>query len=271
MIDTEEIEQFRDRLWRREESLKVETAAELEQFVSELGFCLALTDCRTPLPSAYIAVCGRRDAHAPKNVQKDFEMSLAWTLKDEAMRRGKVYYAKMIKGRAMFVAPRLIPYFNAVYGIGRVEEKAVLSENANKVLRVLRTEWEMATIDLKSETGIPDRKDLTKAIDELQKKMKVVPSEVLYEPRFTYIWTLPEGRFPMEMSQKVTREDALVELARAFLSIRGITKRGEFAGAFSLKRAEAGRANHRLVDEGFAERIETGVYVLKSLNTEPNR
>jgi hypothetical protein len=265
MIGIEEIEQFRDKLWRRDESLRIETAADLEQFVSELGFCLALTDCRTPLPSVYIAVCGRRDAHSPKNVQKDVEMSLAWTLKDEVMRRGKVYYAKLIKGRAMFVAPRLVPFFNSVYGIEKAVEKDILSEGARKVLQVLRSEWEMATIDLKSEAGIADRKELTKAMEELQRKMKVVPSEVLYEPKFTYIWTLPEGRFPVEMSKKVSREDALVELARAFLLFKGMTRRGEFASAFSLKRAEAGRANHRLVDEGFAERIETGVYILNSL------
>jgi hypothetical protein len=40
-------------------------------------------------------VCGRRDAVMPRNVQKDPEASLTWTLKDEIMGRGKVYYAKL--------------------------------------------------------------------------------------------------------------------------------------------------------------------------------
>ncbi len=74
----EEIEQHRDRKWRREESLRVETAADVETMVEDLGFCLGLTDVRKDLPSVYVAVCGRRDAHMPRNVQKDYEASKAW-------------------------------------------------------------------------------------------------------------------------------------------------------------------------------------------------
>ena len=56
-----------------------------------------------------MAVCGRRDAVMPRNVQKDPEASLTWVLKDEIVRRGKVYYAKLARGKAMFLAPRMIP------------------------------------------------------------------------------------------------------------------------------------------------------------------
>src|SRR6185436_5724659 len=94
----EEIEQFRDRKWRREDSLKVDTVEEVEAMVEELGFCLAMTDARKNLPSVFTAVCGRRDAHLPRNVQKDYEASRAWVLKDEVMERGRVYYGKLLKG-----------------------------------------------------------------------------------------------------------------------------------------------------------------------------
>jgi len=259
----EEIEQIRDRKWRREEILKIETAAELEAMVEDLGFCLALTDSRTNLPSAYIAVCGRRDAFSPVNVQKDYEMSLAWTLKDEVMSRGRVYYGKLCKGRAMFVTPRLVPYFNAVWGVRRNQEKSVLSAEANKILKVLRKEWEMGTADLRGETKIENRQKLTKALDELQRAMKVVPQEVLYQPKFTYIWTLAEARFPKETAKKISREEAVKEIARAFLQMGDMTARGEFARALGLTRVEAGKANHALVKEGFAERLSVGVYKLK--------
>ena len=254
----EEVENYRDRRWRREETLKIETALQVEAMVEDLGFCLALTDARTNLPSVYIAVCGRRDAHSPKNVQKDYEMSLAWTLKDEVMMRGKVYYGKLCKGRAMFVAPRLIPYFNAIWGVPKTREKSVLSGSANKILEVLRKEWEMGTSDLRQETGITTRPRLNKALDKLQRTMKVIPSEVLYQPRFTYIWTLAEARFPKELSKKVSRQEAIKKLAENFLNICGTTALGEFAKAFGLTRKEAGKANHQLVDEGFAERLATG-------------
>ena len=258
----EEIEQYRDRRWRREETLKVEKASQVEEMIEDLGFCLTLTDSRTPLPSVYVAVCGRRDAHTPKNVQKDYETSLAWVLKDEVMQRGKMYYAKLVKGRSMFVAPRLISYFNALYGIPKNQEKQNLSVDAQKVLQVLRKEWEMATADLRVDAQIDDRKKLTKAIEDLQKMMKVIPSEVLYQPKFTYIWTLSEGRFPKELAKKISREEAVKELARIFLQMQGLTLRGELARTLSISRKEAGFANHQLVNEGFAERLETGVYRL---------
>lgn len=258
----EEIEQYRDRKWRREESLKVETAEDVEMMVEDLGFCLGLTDARKDLPSVYIAVCGRRDAHMPRNVQKDPEASAAWVLKDEVMQRGKVYYAKLVKGHTMFLAPRMIPIFNAIWGVPKVTEKLELSENAQKVLKVLRKEWEMATSDLRAASGIKDKKDLTKAIDELQRKMKIVPQQVLYVPKFTYIWTLTEARFPEEMKRKVPRDEAVRELARAYLQMCGMTLLGDLSKAFGFQRWESGRANHQLVDEGFAERLATGVYRL---------
>lgn len=259
----EEAENYRDKKWRREETLKIETAAQVEAMVDELGLCLGLTDSRTNLPSVYIAVCGRRDAYTPKNVQKDYECSLAWTLKDEVMMRGKVFYAKLVKARSMFVAPRLIPYFNAIWGVPKKEEKENLSENAIKVLKVLRKEWEMGTSDLREAAKISERKDLTKALDELQKKMKVVPQEVLYEPKFTYIWTLAEARFPKELAKKISREEAVREIARTYLKMCGTTLRGDLSKAFGFQRWESGKANHQLVDEGFARRFETGVYGLR--------
>lgn len=260
-----EIENYRDDLWRRSPELRVETAAEAERLVEEVGFCGALTDARTNSPSIYIAVCGRRDAFMPKNVQKDPEASFAWITKDELMRRGRVYYAKLLKGRSTFVAPRLVPHFNALFGLSRKNEKEVLSDEARRILKVLRSEWEMATKDLRQESGVPDRKQFNKAMDELQKTMKVIPSEVLYEPFFTYIWALAEGRFAKELATKVKREDALREIARAHLQSAGMTLRGELARLTGLSRADAGKGNQALVKEGFAERLEVGVYRLKTL------
>ncbi len=260
----EEIEQYRDRKWRREESLKIDTAEQVEAMVQEIGFCLGLTDIRKSMPSVYIAVCGRRDAHMPRNVQKDFEASRAWVLKDEVIARGRVYYAKLVKGNSWFLAPRMIPVFNAVWGCSRKAEADVLSENARKVLKVLRKEWEMATADLREACGFNDKKDLTKAMDELQKRMKIVPQEVIYVPKFTYIWTLAEARFPKELKIKIPRDEAICELARAYLQMNGMTLPGDLSRALGFPRWESGRANHQLVDEGFAERLATGVYKLAS-------
>jgi hypothetical protein len=221
-----------------------------------------MTDARRGGPSLYIAVCGRRDAYTPRNVQKDPECSLTWVTKDELMRRGRVYYAKLAKGRSTFIARRLIPHFNAIWGVPRKRESETLSADARAVLRVLRREWEMATKDLRQDSGVTDRARFTRAIDELQRAMKVIPGEVLYEPWFTYIWTLAEGRYAEELSVKVKREMALGEIARAFLDGAGMTLRGELARVTGVSRPDAGIGNHALVREGYAERVAAGVYRL---------
>ena len=261
----EEVEQYRDRKWRREESLKVDSAEEVEAMVEDLGFCLGLTDARTNLPSVYTAVCGRRDAHLPRNVQKDYEASRAWVLKDEVIARGRVYYGKLIKGKSWFLAPRMVPYFNAIWGVPKKREERDLSGSANKILKVLRKEWEMGSSDLRVEAGITTRPRFTKALDKLRRTMKVVPQEVVYVPRFTYIWTLAETRFPEELSVSISRDVAVRELARAYLRMCGVTLLGDLSRTFGFQRWESGRANHELVEEGFGERLATGVYKLNDL------
>ena len=151
-------------------------ALEAERFIDQVGFAACLTDSRRPGASLYVAVCGRRDAVMPRNVQKDEEASATWLLKDELIRRGNVYYAKLARGKTMFVAPRMIPYFNAIWGMRRVGgEVRRLSRNAQKILKVLRKEWEMATSDLEIDSGVKDRKAFTRALDELQAAMLVIP------------------------------------------------------------------------------------------------
>jgi hypothetical protein len=261
----DEIEDFRDAGWRREGARQVETALAAERFIEEVGFAACLTDARRPGPSLYIAVCGRRDAVMPRNVQKDEEASRAWMLKDELVKRGKVYYAKLARGRATFLAPRMVPYFNAIWGVRRTDESTRLSRDARAILRVLRREWEMATSDLRDESGVRDRRRFTTALDELQSAMLVVPSEVYYLPKFTYVWTLAVGRFPDELRQRVKRPIALKEIARCFLSTAGMTIPGELARVTGLSRPDAGLGNRALVADGVATILAPGTYRMKHL------
>jgi hypothetical protein len=258
----EAVEEHRDRFWRREDARSVQTAYEAERFVEQVGFASCLTDARRSGPSLYIAVCGRRDAILPRNVQKDEEASQTWLLKDELVRRGAVYYAKLARGKATFIARRLVPHFHAVWGIRRADERTRLSRHAQAILRVLRREWEMATSDLRAEAGITDRAAFNRAMDELQATMLVIPGEVVYAPKFTYIWTLGVGRFPDELRRRMPREVAVREIARSFLTGAAMTVPGELARLTGLSRAEAGLGNRALVAEGFATTPSRGTYCL---------
>ncbi|HVZ19730.1 MAG TPA: hypothetical protein VG871_01635 [Vicinamibacterales bacterium] len=265
----DDIEDYRDERWCRESTRQIETAAAAERFIEQAGFAACMTDSRRPGASLYVAVCGRRDAVLPRNVQTDPESSLTWRLKDELMTRGRVYYGKLARGRTMFIAPRMLPYFHAVWGVRRADEPRRLSTTAQKLLRVFRREWEIATVDLRDDSGVTDRRLFNRALDELQAALLVVPSSVLYQPKFTYLWTLAVGRFPDALRRRVARDVATREIARCFLAGAGLTVRGELARVAGLSRPEAGRANRALVAEGFAEMVEPGVYRLARLPTRP--
>ncbi len=256
----EEIEEHRDERWHREATRQVETALDAERFIEQIGFAACLTDSRRPGPSLYVAVCGRRDAVMPRNVQKDPEASQTWLLKDDIVGRAKVYYGKLGRGKTMFLAPRMVPYFHAVWGVRRSEEKERLSKPAAAILRVLRREWEMSTGDLREASRVTDRTAFSRGLDELQAAMIVVPSQVCYQPKFTYLWTLAVGRFPDALRRRVSRDTALREIARCFLAGAGMTIPGEMARVTGLSRPDAGRGNRALVAEGYAITPAPGVY-----------
>jgi hypothetical protein len=156
----------------------------------------------------------------------------------------------------------MVPYFHAVWGVRRTDEAKRLSRRARAILKVLRKEWEMATSDLRDESGVKDRKTFTAALDELQAAMIVVPSQVVYQPKFTYIWELAVGRFPDALVQRVKRDVAVREIARSFLASAGMTIPGELARVTGLSRPEAGRGNRALVAEGYATMPTPGTYLL---------
>ena len=257
-----EAEDHRDLHWNREGARQVETAFDAERFIERVGFAACLTDARRPGPSLYVAVCGRRDAIMPRHVQKDPEASQTWLLKDDVLRRGRVYYGKLTGARTLFIAPRMIGYFHAIWGVRRADEPRRLSRPAQAILRVLRREWEMATSDLRTDAGIAERGRFTRALDELQAAMLVIPSAVYYQPKFTYVWSLSVARFPNELRRRTARSVALREIARCFLTSAGMTVPGELARVTGLSRVDAGLGNRALVAEGFAASPARGVYVL---------
>ena len=61
------------------------------------------------------------------------------------------------------------------------------------------------------------------------------------------------------------------EVARAYLEGAGMTLLGELAKVTGLSRVDAGLGNHALVDEGFAVRVERGVYRLADFEERVKR
>ena len=74
--------------------------------------------------------------------------------------------------------------------------------------------------------------------------------------------TLGLSRFPEALRRRATRQTALREIARCFLSGAGMTFPGELARVTGLSRPDAGLGNRALVSEGYAVSPSCGVYQL---------
>jgi hypothetical protein len=54
----EQIELHRDRMWRRDEDLRIESAIDAERFIEDVGFANTLTDTRRagPIPGLHLQI-----------------------------------------------------------------------------------------------------------------------------------------------------------------------------------------------------------------------
>ena len=159
----------------------------------------------------------------------------------------------------------MIPHFAKIVGVARSEEDFVLTPTAQSILRILRSEWEMGTRDLRRASGTTERRTFSNAWDELQRSFKVYPLRSSLQVQLTYIWTVTEVRFRDELKTKPSREDALTEIARAYLAGAGMTAVAS-PRVTGLSKPAAGLGNWALVDEGFAQRVES-----RSLSTHGSR
>lgn len=66
------------------------------------------------------------------------------------------------------------------------------------------------------------------------------------------------GPISRRVENQLSREDALTEIARAYLTGAWLTARGELARVTGLSKPDAGLDYWALVDEGFAQRLSPG-------------
>jgi hypothetical protein len=198
----ENLERLRDRTLRRLPSLRVQSAARALRFINEVGLASLFATRGLNLPCLWVAVCGRREPQFPEHSHHDPEVGLAWELKDQLPAEGKVFYAKLVRGKPTFVAWDVFPDVYCLFGPKRnyVAEyrDGLLSPVARRILDALHRRRPQDTFELKLAAGMArpsQRRTFDAAMAELQQRLYVAMSEVRYEP-FTYVWDLVGARFP---------------------------------------------------------------------------
>jgi hypothetical protein len=220
------LEEVRDRTFRRRPALRVQGPRRALAFIEEAGLASLFAARTLNLPCLWVAVCGRRDPRFPHHSHHDPEVGLAWRLKDELPASGKVFYAKLLRGKPTFVAWHLFPAVYRLFGPQRdyVREyrDGLLSPVAKAVLDALHRQRPQDTFALKLATSLArpsQRRAFDGAIAELQQKLYVSMCEARYEP-FTYVWDLVAARYPERVAAapRVTARDAALAVVRRYLS-----------------------------------------------------
>jgi hypothetical protein len=135
----------------------------------------------------------------PRNVQSDPEASLTWVLKDELIRRGGVYYAKLACGKDDVPRASDDSTFTPSGECAEEDEKRRLSRNARSICACFEESGKWAPADLRDESGVKDRQAFHRGLDELQAAMIVVPSEVYYQRNSRHL-VARHRRFPTRSS-----------------------------------------------------------------------
>ena len=250
------VEAWRDRSFRRLPALKVRGERSALQFVNAVGFCFTLSHFGLPVPSLYVAVCGRRNPRWPRRTHHDAEIGLTWNLKDSLPAKRLVHYGKLVKGKPTLVSLDLFPAFCALiregkgsgdyildYRQGRMTRAAVL------VLEALHERGALATPDLRKAVamhGAERTAEFDRAMAELQRGLWIAKVEEVYDPDFYYRWDLLDNWLPepLAASRDLGREAAVRRLLAAYLRSAGAAQTRFLASLLDLRLGE--------VEEGLA-------------------
>ncbi|MFI5365752.1 MAG: hypothetical protein ACHQ4J_09020 [Candidatus Binatia bacterium] len=219
------LERLRDRTLRRLPALRVQGPERAVRFINEVGLASLFATRGLNLPCLWVAVCGRREPQFPHHSHHDPEVGMAWNLKDQLPAEGKVFYAKLVRGKPTFVAWDLFPDVYRLFGPQRdylrQYRDGLLSPVAKAILDALLRKRPQDTFELKLATNLArpsQRRVFDAAMAEVQQKLYVAMREARYEP-FTYVWDLVEARFPdvVAVARKRRQRAAARTLAQRYL------------------------------------------------------
>ena len=222
----EQLETLRDRTFRRLPVLRVHGPARALRFINEVGLASLFATRGVNLPCLWVAVCGRRDPQFPHHSHHDPEVALAWNLKDQLPAEGKVFYAKLVRGKPTFVAWDIFPCVYRLLGPQhdyiRQYRDGLLSPAAKAILDALHRKRPQETFELKLATNCArpsQRRVFDAAMAEVQQQLYVAMREVRYDP-FTYVWDLVEARYPepVARSRECSQRQAAYRLAQRYFA-----------------------------------------------------
>ncbi len=203
-----QIEQQRDRIYRRSRAHRVRTMEEAAEFIDSVGFCLLFASAQgIELPSLFEAVKGRRDVHIE---DWDADSDRIWTWKGELPADKRAYYGKALAGgKPVFISLPMLPYvivLAAPENVAQDYERGRISLDARRLYDTLRSLGPTPTMALRQAAGFTRPGSTLRyhhALDELQRALLVLPVGGTREVGAwtSQIFELVERWFPRQLAQ----------------------------------------------------------------------
>lgn len=257
----EEVERWRDKVYRRTRKLAIRTKHGALQFINDVGFCFAFKADYSESPCLWHAAIGERSPRVPVHTHRDPFLSFVWEMKDILPAEKKIYYGKLLKNRPTMVS---LEYFRYFYALSRrngstdeyLHEFAggKLSSAAKSIMDALADSSPQITKGLRLASGLhtrADRKEFDRAITELQRKMFIVKVGEHYDP-FTFEWETVQRRFRKETkdSRKVSLEQARTRILQKYFENQLVGTVSSIQKLFRWEKQEIYRALGQLVSLG---------------------
>lgn len=197
----DQIEQQRDRIYRRSRAQRIQTMGEAARFIDAVGFCLLFASTQgIELPSLFEAVKGRRDAHID---DWDDDSDRVWVWKNDLPAARRAYYGKALAGKPVFVSLKMLPYLYAIAApdAARLDDayaRGRISLDAKRVYAALRALGPTPTMALRAAVGLDRAGDSARyhrALDQLQRALVILPVGAVVE----------QGAWSSQIFELVTR------------------------------------------------------------------
>lgn len=221
-----QIEQQRDRIYRRTRAARVRTMDDAAEFIDTVGFCLLFASTQVvELPSLFEAVKGRRDAHIE---DWDRDSDRVWVWKNDLPGVRQAYYGKALAGgKPVFVSLKMLPYLLALVAPENLHDEYArgrLSIEAKRLYDTLSALGPMPTKALRLAAGFDrsgDNLRYHRALDELQRMLVIAPIGATVETGnwTSQIFELVTRWFPRQVAraQKLEQAAARRALARRYV------------------------------------------------------
>lgn len=238
ILSTQQLQQYREKIWRTPPSLRLSKRQEAIDFVEERGFILFWPSKGVVMPSLWCAVAGDR----PVPDEHDDPGQISWTWKDQLLDKRVWYYARILKKRNTIISLETIPYFYALspnFGDpeNEIEDQYHMGLIPVEVKMIFETLLEKGPLDslaLRREahlSGPSSNGPFTRALDILQKDLKVLPTAIADAGtwHYAFVYDLTHRYYPelLEKSRFLSENESRVQILERYMkSVGAATKKG---------------------------------------------